>query len=135
PIFASITDYTVTELVTDVLINSNCAQVSNITWSTGSNFGSVNGTGYLEENNSGFPFEYVLVLSTGAATSVPGPNSTALGDGNMTTWLGDTQLTTYLNAIIGTNTYYNATILEFDFVPLIDHISFDFMFASEEYGT
>src|SRR5690606_32811353 len=84
---------------------------------------------------SGFPFDYGVILSTGAALSVPGPNDSTLGDGNMTTWLGDTQLTNSMNAIIGTETYYNATKLEFDFVPLIDFMSFDFMFASEEYGT
>ena len=37
--------YTVEELVTDVLIDSECNQASNITFSTGSNFGSTNGIG------------------------------------------------------------------------------------------
>ena len=31
-------------------------------------------------------------------------------------------------------TSYNASVIEFDFVPLTDFISFDFIFASEEYG-
>src|SRR5690606_17688972 len=96
-IYASITDYTIPYLVTEVLIDSNCAQISNITWSTGSNFGSTDVIGYFEENGSGFPFDYGVILSTGAALSVPGPNDSTLGDGNMTTWLGDTQLTNYMN--------------------------------------
>ena len=42
------TTFTVEELVTDVLINSSCANVSNITFSTGTNFGSVNGIGFFQ---------------------------------------------------------------------------------------
>ena len=58
PIYTSTTDYTVEELVEDVLIDSECSLVSNITWSTGSNFGSTNGIGYFEANGSSW-----LVLS------------------------------------------------------------------------
>ncbi len=43
--------YTVEQLVTDVLINSPCADVSNITYSTGTNFGSSNGIGYFQRTN------------------------------------------------------------------------------------
>ena len=35
--------YTVSELVTDVLIDSECSQAFNVTYSTGSNFGTTNG--------------------------------------------------------------------------------------------
>src|SRR5690606_12374760 len=57
------TTYTVEELVTDVLIDSPCAEVSNITWSTGTNFGQVNGIGYFNSNGGSFPFEEGIILS------------------------------------------------------------------------
>src|SRR5690625_3491595 len=40
--------YTIEELVRDVLIGSDCAQVSNIVGITGTDFGYVNGIGYFE---------------------------------------------------------------------------------------
>ena len=52
PITSSITQYTVTELVEDILINSPCSSISNITSSTGTDFGSDNGIGYFEANSA-----------------------------------------------------------------------------------
>ena len=45
PITTNITQYTATELVEDVLLNTTCASVTNVTYSTGTNFGSFNGIG------------------------------------------------------------------------------------------
>lgn len=137
PITTSTTLYTNTQLVTDVLLNSTCATVSNITWSTGSNFGSVNGIGYFNQNGSSFPFGDGVILSTGDVSRAPGPNTEGLSDGNAA-WGGDAQLFTYIQGLgidTGLTSYNNATKLEFDFVPIINNISFDFIFASEEYGT
>ncbi|RXR35313.1 fibronectin type III domain-containing protein, partial [Flavobacterium piscinae] len=135
PISANTTQYTVPELVQDILINSTCALVSNITWSTGTNFGSENGIGYFEQNGSTFPFENGIVMTTGNAASSPGPNLNTLGDGNQA-WVGDADLEAIILAATGNPmNSRNASIIEFDFVPLTDFISFDFIFASEEYGT
>ena len=40
--------FTVPELVTEVLVNKSCVPVTNISWRTGTNFGSTNGIGYFE---------------------------------------------------------------------------------------
>jgi len=117
--------YTVEELVIDILIDSPCAQISNITFSTGTNFGDVNGIGYFSAFDGGFPFEEGLLMTSGDASEAAGPNFDNLGAG---TWPGDDDL----SAIAGDNTN-NATIIEFDFIPLNDEISFDFIMASEEY--
>src|SRR5690554_773546 len=74
-----------------------------------------------------------IILSTGNAELAEGPETSSQGVGN-TNWLDDDELTTYMNAVIGPDTYHNATILEFDFVPFGNSISFNFIFASEEYG-
>lgn len=135
PISTSTTQYTVNQLVTDVLVNSPCATITNITSSTGTNFGSTNGIGYFNKNGSNFPFNDGIILCSGNANNAPGPNSTILSDG-VTGWPGDTQLeATILAATGNAMNSKNASKLEFDFIPIDDNLSFNFIFASEEYGT
>ncbi|NNL33656.1 MAG: hypothetical protein HKO80_10655, partial [Flavobacteriaceae bacterium] len=126
--------YTVEELVTDVLIDSPCANVSNITYSTGTNFGTVNGIGFFEEPSGLFPFNEGLILAAGDAAQGAGPNPAgAVGTGG-TGWPGDADLLTVIQAYEPTTTItYNASIIEFDFVPIASEISFRFLMASEEY--
>ncbi|PWA05043.1 T9SS type B sorting domain-containing protein [Flavobacterium psychrotolerans] len=115
-------------LVENVLINSPCANVSNFKVS-GGNFGTLeNSFGYFNSGSSGFPFLDGIVLSTSKAISTQGPNSSILSD-DASGWGGDSDLEQALNI---SNTS-NASVLEFDFTPLTSKISFDYIFASEEY--
>ena len=125
--------YTVPELVTQVLVNKSCVPISNIRWSTGTNFGSTNGIGYFENTNPLFPLSSGVILSTGNVANAPGPNTTDLNDGNAA-WTGDTDLENTLLAAGITVNSTNATVLEFDFVPFSSNFDFRFLFASEEYG-
>ncbi|OIQ29438.1 MAG: hypothetical protein BM564_07030, partial [Bacteroidetes bacterium MedPE-SWsnd-G2] len=119
--------FTVQELVEDVLINNDCAQISNITSSTGTDFGQTpNGIGYFFGNGVSFPFKDGIILSTGDAEFGEGPNT---GTSSGASWDGDPDL----DIISGENTN-DATLIEFDFVPLADFISFNFIMASEEYN-
>ena len=122
------TTYTIEELVVDILIDSPCAQITNITSSTGSDFGDVNGIGYFSSDEGSFPFEDGILLTSGDASLAGGPNFNAMSDGGFA-WAGDAEL----DAEVGINSN-NASIIEFDFVPLSDEISFDFLMASEEYN-
>ncbi|WP_432672230.1 choice-of-anchor L domain-containing protein [Flavobacterium sp. SM2513] len=132
PITVNTTQYTNQELVTDVLIKSTCATVSNINWSTGT--GANNGIGYFNKSESDFAFEDGIVLVSGSAVSVPGPNTNILSGGGLG---GDADLSAILAAQTPpvTGTLNNATSLEFNFVAINPIIEFEFMFASEEYGT
>ncbi len=56
-----------------------------------------------------------------------GPNTSLISTGG-TFWQGDNDLSTLAGDIT-----YNATIVEFDFVPIASEISFRFLMASEEY--
>jgi len=69
------TTYTVEELIQDILIDSPCAEVSNIQWSTGTNFGQSNGIGYFDNNGGAFPFGNGIILSSGNAADGRGPNN------------------------------------------------------------
>ena len=125
--------YTVPELVTEVLVNKSCVPTSNISWRTGTNFGSTNGIGYFENTNPLFPLSSGVILTTGNVLNAPGPNTTELNDGN-TAWIGDADLEATLLASGITVNSTNATVLEFDFVPFSSNFDFQFLFASEEYG-
>jgi hypothetical protein len=130
----STNQYTVDQLVTNVLINNPCLTVSNITSSTGTNFGSVNGIGSFTNTNPLFPISSGIVLSSGNVMSAPGPNTSILSEGSFT-WTGDTQLEGIISSAIGASMVSkNATKLEFDFTSLNSYMSFNFLLASDEYG-
>ncbi|WP_273289547.1 choice-of-anchor L domain-containing protein, partial [Winogradskyella sp.] len=122
--------FTPEELIEDVLVNSPCATVSNIISSTGVDFNPAepNGIGYFFSNGIDFPFEDGILLTSGNASRARGPNNNFLGDGT-NAWPGDADL----NAQIAGVDSHNATFIQFDFTPLADNISFDFIMASEEY--
>ncbi|MFT5102819.1 MAG: hypothetical protein ACI86C_000465, partial [Candidatus Latescibacterota bacterium] len=120
---------TTQQLVEDILIDSPCAQVSLFTQSTGTDFGDVNGIAAFDANGSGFPFTSGVVLSSGNVASAPGPNTSLLSEGGIG-WPGDTDL----EAATSASNTNNASFIQFNFVPLISNISFDFIMASEEYN-
>ncbi|HSN48784.1 MAG TPA: choice-of-anchor L domain-containing protein, partial [Flavobacterium sp.] len=70
----------------------------------------------------------------GNVANAPGPNTTNISDGNAA-WTGDADLEATLLAAGVTMNSTNATVLEFDFVPFSPNFNFQFLFASEEYGT
>lgn len=125
--------YTVPQLVNNVLINSSCVTANNISWSTGTNFGSVNGIGYFSNNNPNFPMQSGVVLSTGNVLEAGGPNTTLLSSGS-SSWAGDATLEATLAASGISMNSTNASVLQFDFVALSNRFDFKFLFASEEYG-
>jgi gliding motility-associated-like protein len=120
--------YTPLQLVEDVLINSDCALVSNVSVSGGA-YGANQTYGFFNGAGTTFPFQNGIVLSTGRAIKAQGPNTSLLDDGNNIGWNGDQDLEQALDI----NNSTNATVLEFDFIPVGNRISFDYMLSSEEY--
>ena len=121
--------YTAQQLVQNVLVrNSPCAGVSNFSVSGDTFSGSQNSYGYFNAGTSVFPFTDGIVLSTGKATSAVGPNNSLLSQGG-TSWLGDSELELALSI----SNSINGTSLEFDFIPITNKISFDYIFSSEQY--
>jgi gliding motility-associated-like protein len=116
------------ELIRDILVNSSCAETSNYTSYTGTDFG-VNGIGYFNSNGARFQYREGIILSTGNAADAVGPNNQIYTTGD-TDWPGDNDLRT----ATGTGNLFNASYIQFDFVPSTNSISFNFLFASEEYS-
>lgn len=127
------TSYSVNQLVQDVLVSNQCATLTNVVFSTGTNFGSTNGIGYFSGLGTSFPFEEGVILTTGDAIQSSGPETGSISAGDIN-WPGDVDLA---NAVPDHNlsSSYNATFIQFDFIPQSSLISFNFIFASDEYGT
>ena len=124
----TVTDnFTAQDLIQNKLVNSSCATVSNFSVS-GGNFGIQDSYGYFTDGGSSFPFQNGIILSTGKAVSAVGPNTSLLSEG-ATSWAGDSDLEQALSI----SNSINATILEFDFTPLTNKFSFDYIFSSEQY--
>jgi len=115
------------ELVQDVLISGTCAETSNFISSTGTDFGFTSGIAAFDASGTDFPFTSGVVLTSGDVTAVPGPNLNIESSGG---WPGDADL----EAFTGATTTNDASSIQFDFVPLTEQLSFDFIMASEEYN-
>lgn len=119
-------------LVKEILLDGGeCSGISNFQTKDNTSAPFPNPTrswGYFEKGNSNFPFEKGIILTSGFAADAIGPSEQeALSKGDRT-WLGDADA----QALAGVVTY-NATAFEFDFIPQGNTISFNYIFASEEY--
>ncbi|MFV8269802.1 choice-of-anchor L domain-containing protein [Flavobacterium sp. GT2N3] len=125
----SVTDsYTAQQLVENILVNSSCANVSNFSVKGDPFSGSQNSYGYFNNRGGSFPFTEGVLLSTWSSKKSEGSFIRSLGGGN-SSWSGDIDL----EQALGITNTLNATVLEFDFTALTDFISFDYIFASNEY--
>jgi gliding motility-associated-like protein len=120
--------YSAQQLVQNILVNSSCATTSNPT-ATGDNFTpGKKSYAYFNSGTSSFPFAEGVLLSTWTSTNSIGPFVRNEGGGD-TSWAGDRDL----EQVLGITKTVNATVLEFDFTALTNSISFNYLFASNEY--
>ncbi len=133
PLFGQLTvDNTNTpvELVEQILVGQGIA-VSNVTFNgvpapgVNDQIGSFDGSASALGLNSG------LVLGTGRIPFVTGPNNDL--SSTLSPAISNNIADTDLLQISSTTILRDQAILEFDFVPLGDTVSFRFVFASEEY--
>ena len=123
--------YTPEQLIEDVLISSDCSTVDTFSFQV---FGTPTQTstksyGYFKKPlGSSFPFDEGVVLTNGRAFPAGNTIKGSIID-NVNSLSGDADLE---NAL-GINNTNDATFIKFNFVPLIDTISFRFLMASEEY--
>lgn len=119
---------TAQQLVENILVNSSCATVSNFSVNGDTFTSGKNSYGYFNAGTSIFPFAEGVVLNTWSADKTIGPFIAGDNGGGSQSWSGDADL----NQALGINSV-NATSLEFDFTPLTNFISFNYLFASNEY--
>lgn len=98
--------------------------ISNVTFR-----GTAASAGFFTGGEAIIGFDQGVILSTGSAASVPGPNQ--FDDVTLALGLpGDANL----DGLIPGYTTHDATVLEFDFVPTESYITFQYVFASDEYN-
>jgi gliding motility-associated-like protein len=127
-------NYSITQLVKDVLIagGSTCttANVSNVVVSPNLAVTDQNRSwGYFNKGTTNFPFAKGIVLTTGYARKAGNNFQGTLSDPLLSG--GDVDLAT----AIGVNNadLWDATYIEFDFVPSSTKVTFRYLFASKEY--
>jgi gliding motility-associated-like protein len=123
------TTLTPAQLIQNVLLGSGVT-VTNVTFN-GAPANTINEqAGSFDGTASNVGFTDGLILGSGDVQVAVGPNnsgsSTLGGTGNLGT---DPDL-----AAITPNQIYDQAILEFDFIPVGDSVSFRYVFASEEYN-
>ena len=118
------TAYSPQYLVDSILVGSG-VRVSNVSY-TGS---AISIGSFTNGGTTNIGMDQGIILSTGNVDSIPGPNNSP---NTQTNTLGgsDPQLATLDPGI----TIYDASVLEFDFIPMSDTIRFQYVFGSEEYS-
>jgi hypothetical protein len=113
-------------LVQNVLLGQG-VDVSNIFYS-----GSNDAIGTFDASNASIGIDEGIIMTTG--TIYPG-NDGPHGPNNQENAGFDNGSTGYsqLDNLVGGTSTYNATILEFDFIPNSDTVRFKYVFGSEEY--
>ncbi len=111
-------------LIENTFVGNNCAAVSNIT-STG-NAGAL---GSFSNGMTSIGMEEGLLLSTGHVANAVGPNANS---GTTFNWPNN-GYDVDLQQIAGSNTIHDVAKIEFDFTPTVSIVTFEFVFASEEY--
>ena len=120
-------DYSSNDLV-NLVLNNSCLELLSTSMSTGQS------VGYFNKNGSTFPLNEGVVIRNGLVTYTEGNYS----GNNLSSPLNfdtDTFLQNLSNSTSGLSTpIRDVAFLEFDFIPAFNSFSFDFLFASNEYG-
>lgn len=123
---------TPTNLVQNVLLGGG-VQVSNI-----GHHGSLGAFGFFNGANTNLGLQSGIIITTGVintnSTGPLGPNNMA-GAGTVLNLGGPPPpVSQWLGAQIGSNSFFDAAVLSFDFIPQGNEVSFRYVFASEEYN-
>ncbi|WP_127846739.1 choice-of-anchor L domain-containing protein [Psychroflexus aestuariivivens] len=133
-ISVDVTTYTLDQLIDGVLVTGACAEVSNITSPINSQDSGEGFDSYAYFENTGtlnFPFTDGIILSTNGSQAAS-PSFTGFGQNGTNSWPGDPITEIIIDEPGNTN---NATVIEFDFVPFVGEMSFNYFMASDEYPT
>ncbi|NBB89502.1 MAG: hypothetical protein GVX96_06950, partial [Bacteroidetes bacterium] len=117
-------------LVKDVLIGGDCFDVANISLD-----GRSNSSGTFSSGLSSIDIDEGVVLGTGNVSLGVGPNNITSEGSDDGISSSDPDLQQMVNELFqgSSEPIFDATILEFEFTPTVDSVTFEYVFASEEY--
>lgn len=115
-------------LIRNTLIGGNCFEVTNITSS-----GPDSAFGTFNNGSSTIGIQNGLVMCTGNAGMLPGPNDEVSESGNYDGNFGSSATQDPDLATLTPLEQYDVVRLEFDFTPTANKVQFEYVFGSEEY--
>lgn len=115
---------TAQEVVETILLGEG-VEIFNVTYS-----GDLDQIGSFDTNNSNILIPDGMIMATGSCSNVIGPNDS----GSSTTGGGNFQVNDPDLDQLSTFNTNDAAVLEFDFIPTGDSISFNYSFGSDEYN-
>lgn len=132
PIFAQgivvdTTTYTIPDLIKEVLTPNSCTNETNF------QFSSKRSIGMFTNTNPNFPIEKGIIIRNGLAKNSQG-QYTGQNLSSQINTNGDTDLQNISNTSGQTTAITDVAYLQYDFTPISTDFSFDFLFASNEYG-
>lgn len=115
------------QTLANILLDNACVETSNATVS------SLQSVSYFNNNSGNFPIQEGVIIRNGNASytagSYTGNNLSSQNNTNTDVFLENLN-----NASGQTSQVTDVAYLEFEFIPLSSNFSFDFLFASNEYG-
>ena len=127
-ITVDVTTYSNEQLVRNILLgNNDCINSNN--WSSSSSLS----VGYFNKSSSGFSLNEGIIIRSGLAKNTEGQYNGTNTSTQVNT-SSDTNLQQLSNASGQTDPITDVGFLQFNFVPISNQFSFDFVFASNEYG-
>ena len=120
------------QLVNTLTNNSSCLNVNGFSVSGDNSATGLNSFGTFNNQGGNFSFQSGIVLSTWSSQFSAGPfvrEPNSAPRSGSSSWLGDVDL----EQALGITNTSNSTVLEFDFTAITNLISFNYLFASNEY--
>ena len=121
---SAVIDTNATYLLSEVFLAGDCFETSNAEI-----FGEYGQVGIFTNGTSSIGIESGIVLSTGNVLDIVGPNSSSTTG----TGFDVDHIDPDLALVAGGQAQKDAAILEFDFTPTVEIVTFEYVFASEEY--
>jgi gliding motility-associated-like protein len=121
------TTLSIPQLVQNELMQNSCSSVTNFL------FSSHKGIGQFTNTNAGFPISNGIIIRNGIAKYTEGPY-TANNESSQINTSGDPDIQAISDKNGQTAPITDVAFLQFEFTPLSSNFSFDFLFASNEYG-
>ena len=116
------------QLIQDHLV-SGCVESNNVSSPINGSLNNLISYGYFEKQNSNFPFENGIVISSGEVNRIGnGEDNGIITSGNFQ-WGTDPAI----EDALGIGNTLNATTIQFEFSSISDRIEFNYILASEEY--
>ncbi|MGO4773862.1 choice-of-anchor L domain-containing protein [Flavobacterium sp. W22_SRS_FK3] len=126
-IIVDTTTLSIPELIREELIQNECANENNF------KFSSQSGIGKFTNTNPNFPISHGIIIRNGIAKYTQG-TYTGLNESSELNTYNDGDLQTISNENGQIVPITDVSFIQFDFTPLSSNFSFDFLFASNEYG-